>query len=235
MARLPQVLRFAIQFCDGMIHVFSKGITAHRDIKPTNCLITEDKILKVTDFGLAKLLTEAEPDDAQESSGLGVQKKPSGFLGRLFGRREGIVSGGSAKPLDAGFTRTGAGAGTPPYMAPEQFDDLKRADIRADIYSFGVMLFQMTTGKLPFAGNSWEEFKRRHQAEAPPKLNTGNAKLEEIVQTCLAKPRAMRFQDFIPLRETLVEVYLGLTGKEAPSPTFAYLNNERASSVALAQ
>src|SRR3990172_1277119 len=134
---LPQVLRFAIQFCDGMIHVLNKGITAHRDIKPTNCLITEDKILKVTDFGLAKLLTEAEPDDAQESSGLGVQKKPSGFLGRLFVRREGIVSGGSAKPLDAGFTRTGAGAGTPPYMAPEQFDDLKRADIRADIYSFG--------------------------------------------------------------------------------------------------
>ena len=46
---LPQVLRFAIQFCDGMSHALSKGIQAHRDIKPGNCLITEDHILKVTD------------------------------------------------------------------------------------------------------------------------------------------------------------------------------------------
>ncbi|MGH9931842.1 MAG: tetratricopeptide repeat protein [Pyrinomonadaceae bacterium] len=52
---LPQVLRFAIQFCDGMMHAFFKGVTAHRDIKPQNCLITEDQTLKVTDFGLAKV------------------------------------------------------------------------------------------------------------------------------------------------------------------------------------
>ncbi|MCI0558718.1 MAG: protein kinase [Nitrososphaera sp.] len=52
---LPQVLRFAIQFCDGMIHALSKGIRAHRDIKPQNCLVTEDVTLKVTDFGLVKV------------------------------------------------------------------------------------------------------------------------------------------------------------------------------------
>lgn len=51
---LPQILRFAIQFCDGMSHALAKGVVAHRDIKPQNCLITQDKILKVTDFGLAR-------------------------------------------------------------------------------------------------------------------------------------------------------------------------------------
>ena len=47
----PQILRFAIQFCDGMIHSISRGIKAHRDIKPQNCLISHDRILKVTDSG----------------------------------------------------------------------------------------------------------------------------------------------------------------------------------------
>lgn len=55
MEDLPQVLRFAIQFCDGMSHALSKGIKAHRDVKPQNCLITHDLTLKVTDFGLAKV------------------------------------------------------------------------------------------------------------------------------------------------------------------------------------
>src|SRR6266581_580367 len=60
---LPQVLRFAIQFCDGMNHVLSKGIKAHRDIKPQNCLITEDRTLKVTDFGLAKVFDGTRLDE----------------------------------------------------------------------------------------------------------------------------------------------------------------------------
>ena len=57
---MPQVLRLAIQFCDGMTHALSKGIKAHRDIKPKNCLITADNVLKVTDFGLAKVVAMHE-------------------------------------------------------------------------------------------------------------------------------------------------------------------------------
>lgn len=58
MKDIPQILSFAIQFCYGMIHVLSNGIEAHRDIKPQNCLVTSDRVLKVTDFGLARIEQE---------------------------------------------------------------------------------------------------------------------------------------------------------------------------------
>jgi eukaryotic-like serine/threonine-protein kinase len=103
---LPQVLRLAIQFCDGMTHALAKGVTAHRDIKPQNCLIAQDRTLKVTDFGLAKTF-----DDTAE-----------------------VKEITDVKSLNIGLTRTGMAAGTPMYMAPEQFEDAKSVDVRADIY-----------------------------------------------------------------------------------------------------
>src|SRR5882724_7624882 len=93
---LPQVLRFAIQFCDGMNHAVAKGIKVHRDIKPRNCLITEDYTLKVTDFGLAKAFHDAKPTGKKnESAAQKVQES------------------------NVGQTRTGTGAGTCTHMAPE--------------------------------------------------------------------------------------------------------------------
>jgi len=146
---LPQVLRFAIQLCDGMSHALSKGIQAHRDIKPANCLITEDHTLKVTDFGLAKVFDEARPLDGA-------------------GRE---VEAANVPALSIGATHTGTGAGTPPYMAPEQFDDAKHVDVRADVYSFGVMLYEMLAGRLPFQGRTWQELERLHKTQPPPHLS----------------------------------------------------------------
>jgi serine/threonine protein kinase len=114
---LGQVLRFAIQFCDGMIHAMSKGITAHRDIKPRNCLITHDGMLKVTDFGLAKLFDEEKLPDA-----IGVGNAPYSY------------------------NLTATAIGTCTHMAPEQFSSARWVDVRADIYAFGVMLYQMVKG-----------------------------------------------------------------------------------------
>lgn len=178
---LPQVLNFAIQFCNGMICALSKGIEAHRDIKPQNCLITQDNILKVTDFGLAKVLGKVD------------------------------------FPL--------ARAGTLQYMAPEQFRDPNLVDVRADIYSFGVMLFQMVTGRLPFrvyARNPeevWGEYRQAHQGKPIPEFQTQDKALTALIEICIAKDPVQRFKGFEGVRERLVEIYERLTDKPVPEPT----------------
>ena len=188
---LPQVLRFAIHFCDGMTYALSKGIKAHRDIKPQNCLITEDGTLKVTDFGLAKGFDEAIVADTETTE---------------------------VENLGLCLTRVGMGMGTPPYTAPEQFDDAKHVDVRADIYSFGVMLYQMLTGRLPFAGGTWEEYKRLHKTQQPPTLGTQDLTLKAVIEACLAKDPAHRFANFGAVREKLTEIYERLTGETAREP-----------------
>ena len=189
---LSQVLRFAIQFCDGMVHALSKGIQAHRDIKPQNCLVTQDKNLKVTDFGLAKVFDDTSPDAAH-------------------------VAPSVARPANK-WEESNVGFGTPLYMAPEQFVNAKHVDVRADIYSFGVMLFQMVTGRLPFEGRTWEDFARLHTKAALPPLKSGQSALDTIVGKCLAKLAGERYAGFGTLREELACIYENVTKQWAPKP-----------------
>ena len=190
---LSQVLRLAVQFCDGMNYAVSKGVKAHRDIKPQNCLLAQDGTLKVTDFGLAKAFDEV------------LLREPSGPKTDIQGLRIGL-------------TRAGAGAGTCTHMAPEQFEDVAQVDLRADVYSFGVMLFQMATGRLPFLGQTWEDFRHCHQFQSPPKVNVGNAEFEGIINACLAKDPAKRFENFSVLRERLALLYSAVTNDSVPRP-----------------
>lgn len=264
---LPQVLLFAVQFCYGMLHAISKGIKVHRDVKPQNCLVTGDRTLKVTDFGLATVFDESDFGGAIPSS-----TGQGDFFGRLFGRTEpgktdldkrkegsglhsNIVTGQNEVPTlvesmpddstlnpslplqvesEIGpqyslrrpsegsqhlrITRTGQGAGTPPFMAPEQFDDAKHVDGRADIYSFGVMLYEMITGQLPFVGRSWTELKRAHKTQEPPLANVPQPELRAIVETCLRKDPARRFTDFGQVEDRLSTLYKDLTGCAVPRP-----------------
>lgn len=186
---LPQVLRFAIGFCDGISHALAKGITAHRDIKPANCLVTEDGTLKVTDFGLAKVFND---------------------IGSSVVELEQLQS------LSINLSRTGTSAGTCTHMAPEQFADAKHVDVRADVYSFGVMLYEMVTGKLPFAGRTWQDMERMHKSQPAPPPGRAPAELSKIVQRCLAKEPEQRYGGFGEAREELAAVYKRVTGEDAP-------------------
>ena len=114
-------LDLAIQICRGMQYVHEEGVI-HRDLKPANCLITKDGTIKVTDFGIAKI-----GDDIDSISSL-----------------EMIQTG------EESISITGSSFGTPEYMSPEQFVDAKRVGRGSDIYSFGVMLYEMVCGKKPF-------------------------------------------------------------------------------------
>ncbi len=184
---LSQVLRFAVQFCDGMIHALTKGIRAHRDIKPRNCLITSDGVLKVTDFGLAKLLDD---DFTGEAPNIRAQN----------------------------FNLSMTTMGTCTHMAPEQFKNAKQVDLRADIYSFGVMLYQMVSGHLPFNGENWKELEELHTTQRAPFLSCKEPQVSHLIQTCLEKDPANRFSDFKQIRDRLSSIYQKITGAPPPEP-----------------
>ena len=190
---LPQVVRLAMQVCDGLLHVLSQGRHVHRDIKPSNCLMTQDGALKVTDVSLAPILDglEAEPDEAAAFS-----------LHRLH----------------LGASRQGSVAGTGAYMAPELFDAPEQADVRADVYAFGVLLFQMATGTLPFTGHTWQELAHLQRTQPPPPLGAEAAVLSPLIAACLVKDPDQRCGDFQGIRAQLAEIYTHLTQTPALPP-----------------
>jgi tetratricopeptide (TPR) repeat protein len=188
---IPQILRFALQFCDGMIHARTKGLEAHRDVKPANCLVTGDAMLKLVD-GSSQMLSSSTEDATLKVTDFGLAK---------------------ALALAEG---SGGRGGTPEYMPPEQWDNFAAADVRADVYSFGVMLYEMITGQLPFGGRSQgvtsAELEVRHKRETPPSVKCQPGAINEIIQTCMAKDPAARFPTFEEVRRQLGEIYSGMTG-----------------------
>jgi len=187
---LAQSLRWAIQICHGMEYAYSKGVCAHRDLKPANIMITQDKTAKITDFGLAGVISEAP---AMRAAGLSTQP------GR-FG--------------PSGQTMLGTGFGTPTHMAPEQFDNAAGCDVRSDIYSFGIVLYQMAAGgQLPYLapmGADWQAMRQLHRESPVPRLDSP---LFAIIQRCLEKSPAKRYQTFKDVREDLEPLLQHQTGE----------------------
>ncbi|MCP4125424.1 MAG: tetratricopeptide repeat protein [Bacteroidetes bacterium] len=187
-------LDFAIQFCLGMEHVQKKvpGLI-HRDIKPENILISWDRVLKVTDFGLIKVFESHEFSFFPKSRGNDLLIEPSSL------------------------TVVGSILGTPQYMSPEQCQG-KPSDIRSDIYAFGCVFYEMLTGRKVFTASTIKELLRSQVIDPAPDprkiLSSLPNEVSSIVMKCLEKNPTQRFSDFVELREVLVDNYQFLTGRE---------------------
>lgn len=192
------IIDLMVQAADGLDHAHSKGLV-HRDVKPRNCLMTEDGILKVTDFGLTK---REGPDGESES-------------GRYLSDDE------TTGPIRE--TVTASGMGTPGYMAPEMW--IPGADVgrQADIYAFGVMFFEICCGRKPFVlpiGQALSKLGIAHVKKRPPQPSSLRRdmppQIEQTILKCLAKDPNDRYRSFLELRRELERTYRELFQKRYP-------------------
>ena len=173
----PQAIQYAAQMADALAAAHAAGII-HRDLKPANVMVTGNGLVKLLDFGLAKIIEGATDD----------------------------LTGDTASMLDAPLTVEGTVMGTVNYMSPEQAEG-RRLDTRSDIFSFGAVLYEMLTGRAAFKGVNTiatltavlrDEIKpiAEVKPEVPPEIG-------HIVNTCLRKDPAQRYQSMQQVQAAL--------------------------------
>ncbi|HQU85312.1 MAG TPA: protein kinase, partial [Pyrinomonadaceae bacterium] len=178
-------LNIAVQIASALDEAHSAGIV-HRDIKPDNVMIRANGIVKVLDFGIAKLL---ENEQTKQSEKIEINPNYSQVFHNSTSTMAGLIMG------------------TAEYMSPEQARG-KKIDTRTDIFSFGVMFYQLLTGKLPFEGENAAEIIDAILHREPKPFDNPEIpfEIEKIVGKCLQKNREDRYQTIGNVLEDLKEV-----------------------------